>query len=374
MLLLGSGEISRELAFAFHRLGVEVHAADRSADAPAQQAAHVSHVLDVTDPQAVTNLIVRIQPDYILPEIETIAADVLEAVDSHGVATVIPSAKAVALSTDRLSMRRLVAEELGLPTAPYRLISTPDELAPALAELGTPAIFKPADSSAIHTISTLDDAAFSGPGILERIIGVDLHIVLPVVRSTDPVTGKLATWFCEPIGFHHEDGEYVESWQPAYLSEAAMDSARSIAARVSNALGGRGVYNVKMFVRGDNVYFSGVHARPNEAGLVTRTSQRFSQFDLHARAVLDLPIDPTLVTPAAATAILSPFNAYSTTYSGVREALAVPESRVELFAKHNARVGRMMGVAIASAETVEEAQERSRAAASMIQLHADGAV
>ncbi|WP_018340797.1 formate-dependent phosphoribosylglycinamide formyltransferase [Corynebacterium caspium] len=401
IVLLGSGELSKELAISFHRLGVEVHAADRSADAPAQQIAHVSHVLDVADPQAVTSLIVRIQPDYIIPEIETIAAEVLEAVESHQIATVVPSAKAAALSNSRERMRRLVVEELGIPTPNYAFAHNRAEFDAAFEKLGFPCIAKSAhqgpDAKAnININSAADiDAAWThlagsaggdvsgtdagtptetgAPGtptalVIERIVDFDMEISLPVVRAIDHQTGKLANWFCEPIAYTYGNGDYLESWQPAQLSTAALDNARSVAARVSNALGGRGVFNVKLFVDGDTVYFSEVHARPHDTGLVTVATQRCNQFDLHARAILGLPVDVTLISPGAAVALNSPVDAYAVSYNGLEKAFSVPESTVELFGKHNARIGRRMGIALATAEDAATALERAHMAASAVEI------
>ncbi|SQG63328.1 phosphoribosylglycinamide formyltransferase 2 [Corynebacterium renale] len=380
VMLLGSGELSRELAIAFHRFGVEVHAVDRTSHAPAQQVAHYAHVVDVSDPVAVTQLIRRVRPDFIIPEIETIAADVLEAVEERGHATVVPSAKAAALSTNRERMRRLAAEELGLPTPSYMFVSTHTEFEVAIGSLGYPVVAKAAEQSTRPNCvieseedverawEVLCDGQPETRLVVEKLVDFDYELAMLAVRSTDPATGQLATWFCEPIGYKYDAGQYVESWQPMRISEEALGNARSVAARVSNALGGRGVFSVKMFVAGDDVYFSEVHARPHETGLVTIASQRLPQFELHSRAILNMPIDVTLTSPGAACSLFSTVDAHSVRITGLGEALAVPESRVELFGKQDATIGRGMGVALATAETIGEAAQRARAVADAISV------
>ncbi|MDP9852602.1 formate-dependent phosphoribosylglycinamide formyltransferase [Corynebacterium lowii] len=400
VMLLGSGYLSRELAMSFQRLGVEVHAVDRVRNAPAQQVAHVAHAVDVTDAKAVTDLIAQVRPDFIVPEVERIAANVLTAVEATEQATVVPNAAAVELSLNREGVRKLAAEELGLPTTSYQFVSEFTEFEVAVGSIGYPCVAKPdiggpgardhrmirseeeveeawrhLTAEASSAPDTVDAAHTAAPAdreghriVVERVIDFDYEVTLVAVRSIDPATGKLATWFCEPIGCTYQGGEYTEAWQPAHLPAAALDNARSVAARVSNALGGRGVFSVKMFVAGEDVYFSEVLPRPHCTGLVTLCSQRFSQFDLHARAVLGLPIDATVVSPGAAAMILSPGEMDSPQYGGLDQACAVPEATVEFFGKQRARKGRVMGVALASGETTEAAREAAARAAGVITI------
>lgn len=382
VMLLGSGELSKELAVSFHRLGVEVHAVDRREGAPAQQVAHVAHTVDVTDPQAVADLIRRVDPDFIIPEIETIAVDVLEAAEAAGAAGVVPSPKAVRLATNREGLRRMASEELGLPTTTYQFASDLTEFEVAVGSVGYPCVAKPnvdgPDARDNQRIEAPEDvepawrALTEGAGdtrvIVERLVDFDAEITIIAVRSVDPETGRMATWFCEPLGHLYRDGAFVESWQPMAVNPDALDNARSVAARVTGALGGRGVFNVKLFVEGEDVYFSEVVPRAHTTGLVTLATQRFSQFDLQARATLGLPVDATLVSPGASSAILSLVEADAVRYEGLAEAVAVPESTVELFGKRGATVGRAMGVALATAEDVATALDRARAAAQAVRI------
>ncbi|MBC3185765.1 formate-dependent phosphoribosylglycinamide formyltransferase [Corynebacterium sp. zg-331] len=386
VMLLGSGYLSRELAMAFQRLGVEVHAVDRVRNAPAQQVAHVAHAVDVTDARAVTDLIASVRPDFIVPEVERIAANVLTAVEATERAAVVPNAKAAELALNREGIRKLAAEELGLPTTNYQFVSEYTEFEVAVGSLGYPCVAKPdhgGPGAKDHRMIrgeqevepawrylTSDFPAGAPPEgrriVVERVIDFDYEVTLVAVRSIDPATGKLATWFCEPIGCTYHSGEYTEAWQPVHMEPAALDNARSVAARVSNALGGRGVFSVKMFVSGEDVYFSEVLPRPHCTGLVTLCSQRFSQFDLHARAVLGLPIDVTLVSPGAAAMILSPEEMDSPRYAGLDRACAVPEATVEFFGKQRARAGQIVGVALATGENTEAARAAVHRAAGEI--------
>lgn len=386
VMLLGSGELSRGLAMAFQRLGVEVHAVDRVPYAPALQVAHYAHVIDVADPAAVTTLIREVRPDFIIPEIETIAADVLAAAEEADISTVVPSAKAAGLSTSREALRTLADRELGLPTTSYEFVSDFTGFEVAVGEIGYPCVAKvdvEGPGTPGHRVIRSEEEVAAAwehltahqPDcrvVVERYVNFESEITMLAVRSLDPETGKPATWFCEPIGQRYEQGTYVESWQPAYISERAAENARSVAARVSNALGGRGVFAVKLFVSGEDVYFSEVTARPYDTGLVTCCSQRFSQFELHALAVLGWPIDVTLVSPGAAHGIESPVTASSVTYRHVDRALALPEVSVELFGKYGATPGRRLGVAFATANTVDEARQRAEKAAGLVDIEAAG--
>lgn len=387
VLLLGSGELGKEVAIAFQRLGVEVHAADRYPQAPAHQVAHAWYELDMTDPDAVRDLVGRVRPDFVVPEIEALATDALAGIAESGAATVVPTARAVALTMNREGIRRLAAEELGLPTSRYRFAGDRAEFEAAVADIGFPCVVKPVMSSSGKGQSTLRsaadvDAAWAhaiGGGrvagqrvIVEGFVDFEYEITLLTVRSVDPSTGEPATWFCEPIGHRQDEGDYVESWQPMPMSQVALDNARSVAARVTGALGGRGVFGVELFVRGDDVWFSEVSPRPHDTGLVTMGTQRCSEFELHARAILGLPVDVTLTSPGASAVIYGGVDATAPEYSGLAAALAVPESQVRLFGKPEAHPRRRMGVAVATAEDVDEARRRAAEAAAAVQVTARG--
>ncbi|WP_448852683.1 formate-dependent phosphoribosylglycinamide formyltransferase [Corynebacterium sp. 335C] len=383
VLLLGSGELGKEVAIAFQRLGVEVHAADRYAHAPAHQVAHRWYELDMTDPEAIRELVDRVRPHFIVPEIEALATDALAELEAEGAATVVPTARAAQLTMNREGIRRLAAEELGLPTSRYRFASDVDEFREAVREIGLPCVVKPVMSSSgkgqsmVRSDEDVDAAweyAMSGARvsnarvIVEGFVDFDYEITLLTVRSIDPSTGEPATWFCEPIGHRQQDGDYVESWQPMPMSQIALDNARSVAARVTGALGGRGIFGVELFVRGDDVWFSEVSPRPHDTGLVTMGTQRFSEFELHARAILGLPVDVTLTSPGASAVVYGDVEAEAPTYSGLAQALAVPEADVRIFGKPVAHERRRMGVAVATAEGVDEARDRARAAAAAIRV------
>ncbi len=383
VLLLGSGELGKEVAIAFQRLGVEVHAADRYAHAPAHQVAHAWYELDMTDPDAIRDLVDRVRPHFVIPEIEALATDTLAELEAEDATTVVPTARAAQLTMDREGIRRLAAEELGLPTSRYRFASGADEFRDAVREIGLPCVVKPVMSSSgkgqslIRTAEDVDaawDHALSGARvsnarvIVEGFVDFDYEITLLTVRSIDPATGEPATWFCEPIGHRQQNGDYVESWQPMPMSQIALDNARSVAARVTGALGGRGIFGVELFVRGDDVWFSEVSPRPHDTGLVTMGSQRFSEFELHARAILGLPVDVTLTSPGASAVVYGGVESEAPSYAGLAQALAVPEADVRIFGKPVAHEHRRMGVAVATAEGVDEARDRARAAAAAIRV------
>lgn len=378
VLLLGSGELGKEVAIAFQRLGVEVHAADRYAHAPAHQVAHFWHELDMTDPHALRALVEEVRPHFVVPEIEALATDALVELEAAGGVTVIPTARAVRLTMNREGIRRLAAEEVGLPTSRYRFASSREEFLRAVEDIGVPCVVKPVMSSSGKGQSTVRavgdvDAAWdhavsggrvsSGRVIVEGFVDFDYEITLLTVRSVDPATGEPATWFCEPIGHRQVDGDYVESWQPMPMSQVALDNARSVAARITGALGGRGVFGVELFVRGDDVWFSEVSPRPHDTGLVTMGTQRCSEFELHARAILGLPIDVTLTSPGASAVLYGGVEAVGPSYAGLADALAVPETDVRIFGKPEAHERRRMGVAVSTAETVDVARENAATAA-----------
>ncbi len=380
VMLLGAGELGKEVIIALQRLGVEVIAVDRYADAPGHQVAHRAHVIPMTDGAALRALIAQERPHLVVPEIEAIATEVLAEVEAEGLAEVIPTARAAQLTMNREGIRRLAAEALGLPTSPYRFADSLEALRAAAGEIGYPCIVKPVMSSSGKGQSTLRGAADIEPAwdyaaaggrvnqgrvIVEGFIDFDYEITLLTVRARDS-DGALKTFFCEPIGHLQQAGDYVESWQPQRMSAAALARAQEIAAAVTGALGGRGLFGVELFVKGDQVWFSEVSPRPHDTGLVTLCSQRFSEFELHARAILGLPVDTALREPGASAVIYGGVEAAGIAFEGVAEALAVPRSDLRLFGKPEAFVKRRMGVAVANADTVEEARERARLAASRI--------
>lgn len=380
VLLLGAGELGRELTVSFQRLGVEVHAADRYEGAPAQQVAHVSHLVDVADRAAVLALVGQVRPDFVVSEVDLVAADALAEIEEAGTACVVPSAKACSLTVGRERIRRMASEELGLPTTAYRFATTFEEYRAAVEEMGFPCIVKSTVSasgrshSVVHSEADVEPAwrnSLRGPAgatdvMVERFVNFDYELSLLAARSIDPETGRLATWFSEPIGHLHRDGDLVESWQPMAVNPRAWENARSMAARITNALGGRGLFGVEMFVAGEDVYFSSVSPRPHETGMVTLSTQRFSEFDLHARAILGMPLDMTLISPGACVILHGTGESDTVSYRGVAEALAVPEVDVRLFGKPAVYPRRRMGLTLATAEDVETARQRAREAAAAI--------
>ncbi|HIW92121.1 MAG TPA: formate-dependent phosphoribosylglycinamide formyltransferase [Candidatus Corynebacterium avicola] len=396
VLLLGSGELGREVTIALQRYGVEVHAADRYQGAPAHQVAHAAYTLDMTDPAAVRALVDEVRPHFVVPEIEALATDALQEIEDEGVATVVPTARATRLTMNREGIRNLADKELGLPNSRYVFASTYEEFTAGVEEVGMPCVVKPVMSSSgkgqsyVRSEDDLQaswDYAMSGARvsnqrvIVEQFVPFDYEITLLTVRSLDPETGEDVTWFCEPIGHRQDRGDYVESWQPAQMTQAAHEAARSVAARITSALGGRGVFGVELFIKGDDVYFSEVSPRPHDTGMVTMGSQRFSEFDLHARAILGLPIDTTLISPGASAVVYggvessedASAGAEFPAYSGLSRALAVPETEVRIFGKPVSHERRRMGVAFSTAENVEIARERATEAADAVTVSLQGA-
>ncbi len=380
VMLLGAGELGKEVAIELQRLGVEVIAVDRYPNAPAMQVAHRSHVIPMTDPQVLNGVILAEAPHIIVPEIEAIATEVLVGIEAAGHAVVIPTARAVQLTMNREGIRRLAAEELGLPTSPYAFARSADELAEAAGRIGLPVFVKPVMSSSgkgQSMIGSLEqaDAAWShaqasgrvdtATVIVEGRIAFDYEITLLTVRSRGP-DGQTRTDFCAPIGHRQVDGDYVESWQPQAMSPAALAAAQDIAGKVTGALGGFGVFGVELFVKGDAVWFSEVSPRPHDTGLVTLATQTMSEFALHARAILGLPVDVSLREPGASAVIYGGLDAEGVAFEGVAEALAVPTADLRLFGKPESYERRRMGVATARGETVEQARERARLAASRV--------
>lgn len=384
--LLGSGEIGKEVAIALMRLGVEVTAIDRYDGAPAQQVAHNALTVDMSDTVALTAAIRSTGASVVVPEIEALATDALVALEEAGEVRCVPTARAARLTMDREGIRRLAAAEVGAPTSPYVFASSLEELRAGVEQVGLPCVVKPVMSSSGHGQSVVrsvedverawrhaaeDGRVDRGRVIVEGFVDFDTEITLLTVRSRDPETGETVTSFCEPIGHRQVDGDYVESWQPQALPPAALERAREVAGAVTGALGGWGIFGVELFIVGEDVLFSEVSPRPHDTGLVTLASQRLSEFELHARALLGLPVDTALRSPSASAVIKSTVESApgeGVVYEGLGEALAAPGSDLRIFGKPVAHVGRRMGVAVAAAEDVETARERARAVAGAVRV------
>ncbi|MBU6439625.1 MAG: formate-dependent phosphoribosylglycinamide formyltransferase [Betaproteobacteria bacterium] len=386
VMLLGAGELGKEVIIALQRLGAEVIAVDRYANAPGQQLAHRAHVIDMTDAQALRALVQAERPHLIVPEIEAIATQELLRIEAEGLAEVIPTARAAQLTMNREGIRRLAAEELGLPTSPYAFADSLEQLRRAVdGGIGYPCVVKPVMSSSGKGQSVLRgpedlqpawDYAMAGGRvqmqrvIVEGFIEFDYEITLLTVRAVDPASGEVSTSFCEPIGHLQVQGDYVESWQPQPMSVPALQRSREVAGKVTAALGGRGIFGVELFVRGDQVWFSEVSPRPHDTGLVTLCSQRQSEFELHARAILGLPVDAGLREPGASAVIYGGVDARALRFEGVAQALAVPRSDLRLFGKPESYQRRRMGVALAAGDDVEQARERARQVAAAVRPRA----
>ncbi len=380
VLLLGSGELGKEVIIALQRLGVEVIAVDRYSNAPGQQVAHRAHTVDMGDPEALLAIIEAERPHLVVPEIEAIATDALAVVEERGLAEVIPTARATQLTMNREGIRRLAAEELGLPTSPYRFAQSLDEVRAAAEQVGFPCVVKPVMSSSGKGQSTVRSAADlaaawdhalaggrinHGTVIVEGFVDFDYEITQLTVRAIGE-SGEVETYFCDPIGHLQQDGDYVESWQPQPMSPTALARAREVAGAVTGALGGRGVFGVELFVKGDDVYFSEVSPRPHDTGLVTLRTQRYSEFELHARAILGLPVDTAMITPGASAVIYGGVDAPGIAFDGVADALRVPETDLRLFGKPESYRRRRMGVAVSTATDVATARARATDAASRV--------
>ncbi len=385
VMLLGAGELGKEVIIALQRLGVETIAVDRYADAPGMQVAHRAHVVNMTDGAALRDIIERERPHLIVPEIEAIATDMLREVEREGLAEVIPTARAAQLTMNREGIRRLAAEELKLPTSPYAFASSLAELQAAIDDgkgggIGFPCLVKPTMSSSGKGQSLLRgpddvvkawDYALQGGRvaqsrvIVEGFIDFEYEITQLTVRAIG-AGGQVETYFCEPIGHVQVDGDYVESWQPQPMSEVARSRSREVAKAVTDSLGGRGIFGVELFVKGDQVWFSEVSPRPHDTGLVTLASQRFSEFELHARAILGLPVDVSLRAPGASAVIYGGLEQQGIAFEGVAEALAVPGSDLRLFGKPESFKKRRMGVAVATGADTDEARVRAKLVASRV--------
>ncbi|MDI3384585.1 formate-dependent phosphoribosylglycinamide formyltransferase [Xenophilus aerolatus] len=381
VMLLGSGELGKEVLIALQRLGVETLAVDRYENAPGQQVAHHARTITMSDPAQLRALIEAEKPDLVVPEIEAIATPLLEELEAAGVVRVIPTARAARLTMDREGIRRLAAETLGLPTSPYKFCDSLDELQAAIdTGIGYPCIVKPVMSSSGKGQSKIDgpadvkkawDYAMAGGRvshgrvIVEGFIDFDYEITLLTVRART-ADGSIGTQFCQPVGHIQVSGDYVESWQPHPMHAAALEKAQDIARRVTADLGGLGLFGVELFVKGEQVWFSEVSPRPHDTGLVTLATQWQSEFELHARAILGLPVDTTLKSAGASAVIYGGADAVGIVFDGVDEALAVPGTDLRLFGKPESFVKRRMGVALAHADDVETARRNAKEAASRV--------
>ena len=385
-LLLGSGELGKELAISLQRYGVEVIAVDRYQNAPAHQVAHRSYVIDMTDTVAVKKLIAIEQPHFIIPEIEAIATQALAEIEAEGLCTVVPNARAIQLTMNREGIRTLVAEQLNIPTSKYAFAQSFDELQAAVDKgIGYPCFIKPTMSSSGKGQSMVKSAdqlraawdyakssgrVDTGKVIVEAKIDFDFEITLLTVRALNE-KGEVQTSFCAPIGHVQENGDYRESWQPQAMTDASLNLSKEIAFKVTDEIGGLGLFGVELFIKGDAVWFSEVSPRPHDTGMVTMVTQRQNEFELHARAILGLPVNAQLHNEGASAVILGGVNAIGVRYDGLAEALTVPDTEVRLFGKPEAFVNRRMGVALAIAENVKEARLNAVKAAGLVVVKAE---
>ncbi|MBL0472764.1 formate-dependent phosphoribosylglycinamide formyltransferase [Aeromonas veronii] len=377
-LLLGSGELGKEVAIELQRFGIEVIAADRYPNAPAMQVAHAAHVLDMLDGNALRALVAEVKPDLIIPEIEAIATDTLASLEQEGV-KVVPNARATQLTMNREGIRRLAAETLDLPTSPYRFAQSKGEFVAAVEAIGLPCVVKPVMSSSgkgqsvLRDLAKLDESwtyaqeggrAGRGKVIVEGFVPFEYEITLLTVRAVDGIH------FCEPIGHRQEDGDYRESWQPQVMSELALARSKEVAAKVVEALGGYGLFGVELFIKGDEVWFSEVSPRPHDTGMVTLISQDLSEFALHVRAILGLPVGTiTQYGPSASAVVLREGHSQNIRYQGIGEALAlVPGAQLRLFGKPEIAGRRRLGVALARAEDCQDAVEKAKAVAAKVEV------
>lgn len=379
-LLCGSGELGKEIAIELQRLGVEVIAIDSYQNAPAMQVAHRSYVLSMLDGKELKQVIQKEQPHLIIPEVEAIATETLLKMEKEGY-RIIPTAKATAVTMNRENIRKLASEELSLKTSPYSFASSKEELLASIQEIGTPCFVKPVMSSSgkgqsiVHCLSDIDFAwerarssgrVESGKVIAEGFIDFDCEITLLTVRHSDG-KGNTTTSFCEAIGHRQEEGDYRESWQPHPISAKALKESHRIAEAITGALGGWGVFGVELFIKGDEVYFNEVSPRPHDTGMVTIISQNLSEFSLHARAILGLPImEIRQWSPAASSAILAEGKSRDIIYANLSEALLSPDTELRLFGKPEVKGKRRMGISLALGNSIEEAKKKACEASSKV--------
>lgn len=382
VMLLGSGELGKEVIIALQRLGVEVIAVDRYANAPGHQVAHRAHVIDMTDGAALRSLVEEEKPHIIVPEIEAIATDTLAGIERDGLARVVPVARATQLTMNREGIRRLAAEELELPTSSYAFAESLEELQAAIdGGIGYPCIVKPVMSSSgkgqslingqTDVIKAWDYAKSggrvdSGRVIVEEMMRFDYEITLLTVRAVGE-SGDIETSYCAPIGHIQQKGDYVESWQPQPMSETALAEARRIALAVTGNLGGCGLFGVELFIAGNQVWFSEVSPRPHDTGMVTMVTQWQNEFELHARAILGLPVDTGLRNPGASAVIYGGMDKTGIAYEHVDNALRVPQSELRLFGKPQAFERRRMGVALTYGDDVDDARDRAKQVAGRVE-------
>ena len=380
VMMLGCGELGKEVIIALQRLGVEVIGVDRYAHAPGMQVAHRAHVIDMTDGAALKALVIEERPHLIVPEIEAIATEMLVEIEQEQLAEVIPTARATQLTMNREGIRRLAAEALGLPTSPYRFADSLEDMQAAINSIGYPCFIKPVMSSSgkgqsmVRTPGEVEAAwdyaaaggrVNQGRVIVEGMIDFDYEITQLTVRAIGS-SGLVETFFCEPIGHVQKQGDYIESWQPMPMSSTAMARARQIAKAVTDNLGGRGIFGVELFIKGDEVWFSEVSPRPHDTGLVTLCTQRQSEFELHARAILGLPVDTCCLRPGASAVIYGGLEESGIAFEGIAEALRVPESDLRLFGKPESFTRRRMGVALANGQNTDEARSRAKECAARV--------
>ena len=385
VMLLGAGELGKEVIIALQRLGVEVIAVDRYANAPGHQVAHRAHTIDMTDAKMLRDLVEKEQPNFIVPEIEAIATDELATSEKAGRATVIPTARATQLTMNREGIRRLAAEELGLKTSSYAFVSSLEELQSAAEKIGYPVIIKPVMSSSGKGQSEIKsendcqaawDYALSGGRvsqarmIVEEKISFDYEITLLTVRAKG-ANGAIETHFCAPIGHIQKSGDYVESWQPQPMTDTALKNAQTIAKAITENLGGQGIFGVELFVKGDEVWFSEVSPRPHDTGMVTMITQLQNEFELHARAILGLPVNTDLLTPGASAVIYGKREGKAIAFENIDQALAIEGTDLRLFGKPESFKRRRMGVALAHANNIEEARAKAQQAATTVKPVAD---
>ena len=381
VMLLGSGELGKEVIIALQRFGVEVIAVDRYANAPGHQVAHRAYTIDMTDAAALKALVEKEKPHFIVPEIEALNTDALADIENSGTATVIPTVRAVQLTMNREGIRRLAAEELKLPVSPYAFARSEVELQAAIdSHIGYPCFIKPTMSSSgkgqsritqASEVKTAWDYAATGGRvnqgvvIVEGQIDFDYEITLLTVRAKN-AQGETQTYFCEPIGHVQKNGDYVESWQPQAMTANALKASQHIAKTITDSLGGFGLFGVELFVKNDEVWFSEVSPRPHDTGMVTMCSQRLSEFELHARAILGLPVDVSMTQTGASAVIYGGVDSQNLSYAGLDAALNVPNSDIRLFGKPESFARRRMGVALATGKDTDEARSRAKLAASLV--------
>ena len=381
VMLLGSGELGKEVIIALQRFGVEVIAVDRYENAPGHQVAHRAYTINMADGEALLELVKKEKPDLIVPEIEALDTNMLAQIEQEGLAEVIPKARATQLTMNREGIRTLAAEELGLSTSKYAFAESMEEIKDAIdSEVGYPCIVKPVMSSSgkgQSTIKTEEDIKTAwdyaksggrvdrGRVIVEEMIQFDYEITLLTVRALNE-KGDIETHFCEPIGHIQVDGDYIESWQPQPMTETAIKKSQEIAKAVTSNLGGRGLFGVELFIKGDDVWFSEVSPRPHDTGMATMATQYQNEFELHARAILGLPVSTALRDPGASAVIYGGMDEKGIAFEGIEKALAVPQTDIRLFGKPEAFTKRRMGVALAFGNNIDDARKRAKEAASRV--------